>query len=72
VVQFVMSAPGGRPTVTLEDAMHIMYLRYGRQLLDSQARAARPPRTAARKSKQAQLWQGYQASCGLTHWHGSG
>ncbi len=51
--------------------MHIMYLRYGRQLLDSQARAARPPRTAARQSKQAQLWQGYQASCGLTHWHGS-
>ena len=40
VVQFVMSAPGGRATVTLEDAMQIMYLRYGRQLLDSQVRAA--------------------------------
>ena len=39
VVQFVMNAPGGRSTVTLEDAMQIMYLRYGRQLLDSQARA---------------------------------
>lgn len=38
VVQFVMNAPNGRATVTLEDAMQIMYLRYGRQMLDSQAR----------------------------------
>jgi hypothetical protein len=37
-----MNAPGGRATVTLEDAMQIMYLRYGRQLLDSQVRAAAP------------------------------
>ena len=36
VVQFVMNAPNGRATVTLEDAMQIMYLRYGRQMLDSQ------------------------------------
>ena len=43
VVQFVMNAPGGRSTVTLEDAMQIMYLRYGRQLLDSQARALKSP-----------------------------
>ena len=38
VVQFVMNAPNGRATVTLEDAMQIMYLRYGRQMLDSQVR----------------------------------
>ena len=31
-----MNAPKGRATVTLEDAMQIMYLRYGRQMLDSQ------------------------------------
>ncbi|EIE27318.1 outer dynein arm-docking complex subunit 3 [Coccomyxa subellipsoidea C-169] len=36
VVQFLMNDKEGKGTVSLEETMQIMYLRYGRQLLDAQ------------------------------------
>jgi calmodulin len=36
VVEFVMNDKKGAGYISLEEAMEIMYLRYGRQLLDSQ------------------------------------
>lgn len=36
VVEFVMNDKDGSGEVSLEEAMQIMYLRYGRSLLDSQ------------------------------------
>ena len=36
VVEFVMNDKKGAGFISLEEAMEIMYLRYGRQMLDSQ------------------------------------
>ena len=62
VVQFVMNAHNGRATVTLEDAMQIMYLRYGRQMLDSQARHHHNSFAACRMCCLGQYWPPHNAS----------